>query len=175
MKQRFITYAICASILFHMTGNICYAKEESYITTSYPSIIEEYDELYFLENMYMENIYYENYYSKEMKFQRIDLTNHPFGQELRHEIEYLYALQQTNHIDATLKHSVDFSYEEYAARLLTAKELMTGCNLTEVGRFTTGELDSCNYIMENTKYAKSSIGSYGPWLETPRASCSNDV
>jgi len=113
MKQRFITYAICASILFHMTGNICYAKEESYITTSYPSIIEEYDELYFLENMYMENIYYENYYSKEMKFQRIDLTNHPFGQELRHEIEYLYALQQTNHIDATLKHSVDFSYEEY--------------------------------------------------------------
>ena len=63
----------------------------------------------------------------------------------------------------------DFSYEGYAARLLTVKELMAGCNLTEVGRYTTGELDSCNYVMENTKYAKSSIGSYGPWLETPRA------
>ena len=64
----------------------------------------------------------------------------------------------------------NFSYEGYAARLLTAKELMTGCNLTEVGRYTKGELDSCNYVMENTKYAKSSIGSYGPWLETPNAS-----
>ncbi|MBR6073186.1 MAG: InlB B-repeat-containing protein [Bacilli bacterium] len=63
----------------------------------------------------------------------------------------------------------DFSYEGYAARLLTAKELMSGCNLTEVGRKTTGELDSCNYIMENTRYAKSTIGNTGTWLETPYA------
>ena len=63
----------------------------------------------------------------------------------------------------------DFSYKEYAARLLTAKELMSGCNLTEVGEKTTGELDSCNYIMENTRYAKSTIGSAGHWLETPYA------
>ena len=52
---------------------------------------------------------------------------------------------------------------------------MAGCNLTEVGRYTTGELDSCNYIMENTKYAKSTIGSYGTWLETPNASYSSYV
>ena len=29
--------------------------------------------------------------------------------------------------------------------------------------------------MENTKYAKSSIGSYGSWLETPDASYSDRV
>ena len=69
----------------------------------------------------------------------------------------------------------DFSYEGYAARLLTAKELMSGCNLTEVGGKTTGELDSCNYIMENTRYAKSTIGSAGHWLETPYAFDSDTV
>ncbi len=115
MKQHLFAYALCASILFQSVSINCYAKEETQNIKSYPSIIEEYDELYFLENIYMENIYYENYYAKGIEFQRIDLTNHTFGQELRFEIESLYTLQQTNHIDATLEHSIDFSYEEYVA------------------------------------------------------------
>lgn len=62
-----------------------------------------------------------------------------------------------------------FDYSGYAARLITAQELNSACGIT-IGSDTAGELDSCNFIMENTKYAKSSIKNFGPWLETPLAS-----
>ena len=60
-----------------------------------------------------------------------------------------------------------FSYLGYAARLLTAQEVNSACGIT-VGNQTVGELDSCNYLMENTKYSNASTGAYGYWLETPR-------
>ena len=62
-----------------------------------------------------------------------------------------------------------YDYSGYAARLLTGQELMSGCGFTtlDVGAGITGELDSCNYLMENTKYASEDIENYGPWLETP--------
>ena len=70
----------------------------------------------------------------------------------------------------------NFSYEGYAARLLTAQELMNGCNLTQVGSNTPVEISTnCNFLFEGTKYADSSKGTYGPWLETPRASGSGSV
>lgn len=68
-----------------------------------------------------------------------------------------------------------FSYSGYSARLLTAQELMKGCGLSNVGRFQQGELDSCNYLAENTQYAKETIGSIGYYLETPFAAYSTYV
>jgi hypothetical protein len=66
-----------------------------------------------------------------------------------------------------------FSYEEYAARVLTVKELESGCSIT-VGSLKIGELSSkCQYLMENTKYTNSNNATYGLWLETPNASGSN--
>lgn len=63
-----------------------------------------------------------------------------------------------------------FSYEGYAARLLTAQEVSSGCGFT-VGHWTHGELSSkCKYLMENTKYSSSSLKTYGEWLESPHAS-----
>jgi len=67
-----------------------------------------------------------------------------------------------------------FSYEGYAARLLTAQEINTACGIT-VGSAITGELDTCNYLIENTRYSNGSLGSNGYWLETPYASNSSDV
>jgi len=64
-----------------------------------------------------------------------------------------------------------FSYEGYAARLLTAQEINSACNIT-VGSYNSGELDNCKYLMENTKYSNSSLGTYGYWLETPYAATS---
>ena len=65
-----------------------------------------------------------------------------------------------------------FSYEGYAARLLTAQEVSTGCGFT-VGSFTKGELSSkCKYLIENTKYSSRSLETYGGWLESPRVSYS---
>ena len=68
-----------------------------------------------------------------------------------------------------------FSYEGYAARLLTAQEVNTGCGFT-VGSVNTGELSTkCKYLMENTKYSNVSNKSYGGWLESPRAATSSYV
>ena len=66
-----------------------------------------------------------------------------------------------------------FSYDGYAARLITAQEVSAGCGFT-VGSGTKGELSSkCKYLMENTKYSSSSLKTYGGWLESPSASHSN--
>ena len=66
-----------------------------------------------------------------------------------------------------------FSYEGYAARLLTAQEINSACNIT-VGSYKEGELDNCNYLMENTRYSNSSFGTYGYWIETPLATSSSN-
>ena len=66
-----------------------------------------------------------------------------------------------------------FSYEGYAARLLTAQEVNVGCGFT-VGSWNTGELSTkCKYLIENTKYSNASNKTYGEWLESPRAAYSN--
>ena len=61
----------------------------------------------------------------------------------------------------------NFSYSGKATRLLTTQEINKTCNIT-VGTATPGELDSCNYLMENTKYSSSSL-TYGYWLENARS------
>ena len=62
----------------------------------------------------------------------------------------------------------NFSYVGYSARLLTTQEINKACGIT-VGKGKTGELDICNYLMENTKYSNASIGNYGYWLENARS------
>ena len=68
-----------------------------------------------------------------------------------------------------------FSYEGYAARLLTAQEVNVGCGFT-VGSWNTGELSTkCKYLIENTKYSNASNKAYGEWLEIPRTANSDTV
>ena len=67
-----------------------------------------------------------------------------------------------------------FSYEGYAARLLTYQEVYNGCyDGTTSITSTKGLSSKCKYLMENTKYSSSSLKTYGGWLESPRASGSN--
>ena len=61
----------------------------------------------------------------------------------------------------------NFSYAGYSARLLTVQEINNACGIT-VGKVTKGELDTCNYLMENTKYSSSSL-THGYWLENARS------
>ncbi len=66
----------------------------------------------------------------------------------------------------------NFSYSGYSARLLTTQEISKACNITTFGIYK--ELDSCNYLMENTQYSSlygSSVSGY--WLET--AEMSNSI
>mgnify|MGYP004489120435 CR=1 FL=1 len=66
----------------------------------------------------------------------------------------------------------NFSYSGYAARLLTTQEVNNACNIT-VGNIEVGELDTCNYLLENTKYSNDSIENGGYWLENARAATSS--
>ena len=61
-----------------------------------------------------------------------------------------------------------FSYEGYAARLLTTQEIEAACNIT-VGSYTTGKLDSCNYLIENTRFFNPLLATRGYWLENARS------
>ena len=38
-----------------------------------------------------------------------------------------------------------------------------------------GELDTCNYLMENTKYSNASNAAYAWWLENPRSGYSGNA
>ena len=62
----------------------------------------------------------------------------------------------------------DFSYKGKATRLLTVQEINKACNIT-IGYENNGELNGCNYLMENTKYSNSGIYNLGYWLENPHS------
>ena len=69
----------------------------------------------------------------------------------------------------------DFSYSGYAARLLTTMEVNKACNI-KIGNARSGELDTCNYLMENTKYSLSNNAkNLGYWLENPMSENSKSV
>lgn len=69
----------------------------------------------------------------------------------------------------------EFSYDGYAARLLTVQEVNTGCGFT-IGSYKAGELSSnCKYLMENTKYSSDSNKTYGEWLENAHSSSTDTI
>ena len=66
-----------------------------------------------------------------------------------------------------------FIYTDKAARLLTAQEINQACGIT-VGSYKPGELDSCEYLLENTYYSDSGLAA-GWWTESVRSDYSNGV
>ena len=67
-----------------------------------------------------------------------------------------------------------FSYQGKSARLLTVQEVNYACNIA-MGNFNVGELDNCNYLLENTKYSSSSRENWGYWLENALSNSSSLV
>ena len=68
-----------------------------------------------------------------------------------------------------------FSYEGSAGRLITGKEIFSGC-YNGSALINTGSLsDKCKFLFEGTKYADSSKATYGSWLESPLTSVSSSV
>jgi len=60
-----------------------------------------------------------------------------------------------------------FNYEGYSTRLLTVQEINSACNITS-GSKTKGELDSCIYLIENTRFSNPDLGTSGYWLENAK-------
>ena len=65
-----------------------------------------------------------------------------------------------------------FTYTDKAARLLTVQEVNKACGIT-VGSYKTGELDTCEYLLENTWY--SDLGLTHWWLESVLSDYSNGI
>ena len=57
-----------------------------------------------------------------------------------------------------------FTYTDKVARLLTVQEINQACGIT-AGSRTNGELDTCEYLFENTEYSGSSNAYYW-WTES---------
>ena len=66
----------------------------------------------------------------------------------------------------------NFSYAGYSARLLTVQEINKACGI-KAGHWITGELDTCNYLMENTKYSNADNTAWAWWLENPHSGSSS--
>ena len=85
--------------------------------------------------------------------------------------------QITNQNGATTTTGGDlpvFSYEGYAARLLTLQEVRLGCG-ANLPTWQEGELSTkCKYLLENTKYTKANL-LIGIWLENSYADGSDSV
>lgn len=66
-----------------------------------------------------------------------------------------------------------FSYEGYAARLLTYQEIYAGCYDGTTSITGSGGLSNkCKFLYENTIYSNSFL-TFGYWLETPSSSSSD--
>ena len=124
-------------------------------------------------NTYAYDLSNENWHGPETLKLQLPTTTQWSNVSLKNDSRAILAEDTSTHdssttIGGTLPTA--YSYSGYAARFLTVKELMSGCGISQFVDITDGELDSCNYLLENTKYAKSSIGSYAHWLESPHAS-----
>lgn len=60
----------------------------------------------------------------------------------------------------------NYSYSAKSARFLTVQELLRGCNISTIN-YKDGELNECQYLMENTSFQDRENYSNGYWLETP--------
>ena len=59
---------------------------------------------------------------------------------------------------------LNVSFNGYAARFPYVSEIESACGIT-VGSSTTGELDSCVFLLENSRFVSSSTGRTATWLE----------
>ena len=69
----------------------------------------------------------------------------------------------------------NFSYSGKAARLLTIQEVRKATGNKDIPTWQDGELDKCNYLMENTKYSNASNAADAWWLENPHSGYSDNA
>ena len=62
----------------------------------------------------------------------------------------------------------NFSYSEYASRLLTIQEVKQATN-KNIPTLQTGELDNFTYLLEKTAFASNSTSAWAWWLEDARS------
>ena len=67
----------------------------------------------------------------------------------------------------------NFSYEGYAARLLTVEEIRQATRKSNIPTLKVGELNNAIYLMENTRFSSKNNGPWAWWLENSSSNYSN--
>ena len=107
----------------------------------------------------------ENHHGPVTAIEQLPSTNEWKNVSLKNTSRAILNENGTNTTDGVILPD-SFSYQGKASRLLTIQEINSACNIS-AGRYVSGELNNCNYLMENTTYSNSSIGNYGYWIENP--------
>ena len=67
----------------------------------------------------------------------------------------------------------NFSYEGYAARLLTVEEIRQATRKSNIPTLEVGELNNAIYLMGNTRFSSKNNGPWAWWLENSSSNYSN--
>ena len=114
----------------------------------------------------------ENWHGPVTAIEELPSTSEWKNVSLTNSVRSIIAQDGTNKtIGETLPNG--FSYAGKSARLLTIQEVRKATGIDSIPTWQFGELDSFNYLLENTKYSNGSVGNYGYWLENPHSEYSN--
>ena len=117
-------------------------------------------------NLYAYDSSGENFHGPRTAISQVPTTKQWSNVSLKNEKRAILNEKET--------YSNDFSYTECSSRVLTTQEVNKSCNIT-TGSFNYGELDSCNFLIENTNYSSDNIKNTGFWLESPYSGDSVNV
>ena len=117
-------------------------------------------------NLYAYDSSRENFHGPRTAISQLPTTKQWSNVSLKNEKRAILNEKET--------YSNDFSYTERSSRVLTTQEVNKSCNIT-TGSFNYGELDSCNFLIENTNYSSDNIKNTGFWLESPYSGDSVNV
>ena len=116
----------------------------------------------------------ENWHGPRTAIEELPSTSEWRNVSLTSNVRSIIAQDGTNSTTGETLPS-NFSYSGKAARLLTIQEVRKATGNKDIPTWQDGELDTCNYLMENTKYSNASIGNYGYWLENPLSGYSGNA
>ena len=110
----------------------------------------------------------ENFYGPRTAFAQLPTTSQWSNMSLKNTTRAILNENESNTTKGGVLPS-NYSYEGYAARLLTLQEIRQATEINNMPTFKVGELDNFTYLMENTKFSSDSNSVWTWWLENARS------
>ncbi|CDD29058.1 uncharacterized protein BN654_00737 [Clostridium sp. CAG:433] len=110
----------------------------------------------------------ENFHGPRTAFAQLPTTSQWSNMSLKNTTRAILNENESNTTKGGVLPS-NYSYEGYAARLLTLQEIRQATEINNMPTFKVGELDNFTYLMENTKFSSDSNSAWTWWLENARS------
>ena len=110
----------------------------------------------------------ENFHGSRTAFAQLPTTSQWSNMSLKNTTRAILNENESNTTKGGVLPS-NYSYEGYAARLLTLQEIRQATEINNMPTFKVGELDNFTYLMENTKFSSDSNSAWTWWLENARS------